>query len=721
MKWLNNHIHFIKSRSRDQNIIEQKTESINQGSNIIYTTGDNPIHDPKDDLLGRVKIAQSFAQQVISLDKREGVSIGVLGPWGSGKTSFVNLARPEFNRLGATIIDFNPWMFSGAEQLVEMFFTELANQLKIQKNLVDIAQDIEEYGELFSSLTWLPVIGSFFEGLKSSSKILTKILQNRKKGIGEFRQKLVNKLQKLNHPIVVILDDIDRLSSSEIKEIFKLIRLTANFPNVVYIVEFDRDRVENALNDQGVPGRDYLEKILQVIIDLPKIPSQILYKQFFYALDQALFDINNPGLFDKNIWSDIFFEIISPLIRNMRDVRRYTAIIHGTVVSLDGQIALTDVLALEAIRIFLPDIYKGLYKSIEALTTVSPNTYPPQESHYLQQSIDDLINKSGDNKKIIEAMIKRLFPAAERHIGGSHYGPDWKSIWLRERRVAHEDILRFYFENVTGTGLQAFNAAERAFSIMNDRVAFENYLHSTEFDQLVDVIAAIENFEEKFTSDQVIPGIIVLLNILPTLPEKQRGIFDFGPKTYVKRVVYRLIRSLGNTESIEAAVDEILPALNSIFAKLEFILMVGYQNGIGHKLISEKKAIILEQNWRSEVRSATIPQLIQEHDLLRILIFAKTYKNPDEPQIEIPDSIDLTLAVLKSAKREEISQSIGSRTIKHSPRLAWNALNELFGSAEELKKRIYNLKIIETKNNTELLSLVEKYLNGWNPDDTDDD
>lgn len=64
-------------------------------------------------------------------------------------------------------------------------------------------------------------------------------------------------------------------------------------------------------------------------------------------------------------------EVIQPLIRTMRDVRRYAAAIHGTVRDLDGQIALVDVLALEAIRVFLPDVFRSMHAALEGLTTTS--------------------------------------------------------------------------------------------------------------------------------------------------------------------------------------------------------------------------------------------------------------------------------------------------------------------------------------------------------------
>jgi hypothetical protein len=58
------------------------------------------------------------------------------------------------------------------------------------------------------------------------------------------------------------------------------------------------------------------------------------------AIDKSLSQIANPGPFDKDVWPEIFMEIIRPLIRNMRDVRRYAATIPGTVRDLDGQLAL---------------------------------------------------------------------------------------------------------------------------------------------------------------------------------------------------------------------------------------------------------------------------------------------------------------------------------------------------------------------------------------------
>ena len=71
--------------------------------------------------------------------------------------------------------------------------------------------------------------------------------------------------------------------------------------------------------------------------------------------------------------------------------------------------------------------------------------------------------------------------------------------------------------------------AEQALKYMVDRDAFDKYLRSLDpVAKLQDVIANLGVFEEQFTPEHVVPGTIVLLNLLP-LPERQKGMFDLPP------------------------------------------------------------------------------------------------------------------------------------------------------------------------------------------------
>lgn len=213
----------------------------------VRVPSDNPISRIEDDALGRNVLAECLVNRVLEFDFSAGIVMGVLGAWGAGKTSLINLARKEFEARGVPVLDFNPWMFSGTEQLVYSFFAELSAQLRVRLGFSEIAERLDQYGEAFSGLSWLPIVGPWIERGRTVSKMLRQIGERRKEGLSGRRDKLESILVRLERPIVVVLDDIDRLTTSEIRDIFKVVRLTANFPNIIYIVAFDRSRVEDAL------------------------------------------------------------------------------------------------------------------------------------------------------------------------------------------------------------------------------------------------------------------------------------------------------------------------------------------------------------------------------------------------------------------------------------------------------------------------------------------
>jgi hypothetical protein len=576
---------------------------------------------------------------------------------------------------------------------------------------------LADLGEAFSGLAWLPMVGPWIDRGRGAAKLLSKILQRRMEGTTDRRERLKAALAALEHPILVVLDDVDRLSSPEIREIFKLVRLTASFPNIIYVVAFDRLRVEQALSEQGVPGRDYLEKILQVAVDLPAVPPEALTRQIFAAINSALDGIPERGTFDDAVWPDLFMEVIRPLLRNMRDVRRYAAAIHGTVEALGGQIALADVLTLEAIRVFLPDVFAQFRVSVEGLTTPSGQSLGSGDPPELKAEIDALVAAGGERAEIVRALIQRLFPAGQRHLGRSSFGSSWSKTWLRDRRVAHEQILRLYLERVAGEQLLAFTDAQRAWALMADGDGFRAYMESLDQDRREDVIAALETYEDEYRPEHVVPATTVLLNLLPNLPEKPRGMLSLDTRLVVGRVTFRLIRSLGDPAAAEAAVREILPHVTSLSSKFELITDVGYREGAGHQLVTESAAEGFEAEWRAEVRAASIPDLIAESDLLRVLIFAQRDLAEDEPSFEIPDSPEMTLAVLRAAKSEVRGQTIGNRAIRRTWHLAWNTLVDLYGGEETLRTRVDALKAVAPDGESELLDLAERYLGGWRPKD----
>ena len=137
--------------------------------------------------------------------------------------------------------------------------------------------------------------------------------------------------------------------------------------------------------------------------------------------------------------------------------------------------------------------------------------------------------------------------------------------------------------------------------------------------------------------------------------------------------------------------------------------------------MSETAAEEFEKAWRDEVRSTSVDDLARESDLVRVLRAAKREAAPSEDPLRIDDSSQLTLAVLRSARSEALSQAMGSRAVRRSPHLAWDVLIELYGDEATLRERIESLKATRPEGADELLELADKYLAGWRPKDFGDE
>lgn len=529
-------------------------------------------------MLGRALVARDFARSVREIDASQGIVVGVLGAWGHGKSSFVNLMREEFARPPELpVIEFNPWVFSGGQQLTDVFFREIAAELRLkdQSKFGAIAEGLDKYGDVLSPLAVIPWFGSWFDRAFKATKAATTWWNDRRKGSRAFRETVSDALKQLDQSVVVVIDDIDRLTTNEIRDIFKLVRLTASFPNVIYVLAFDRRRVEQALSEDGVPGRAYLEKILQLSFDVPMIPTEVLRVQVFERLDVILQQIE--GLrFTEAIWPDVYVEIIEPLIGSLRDVTRLGLSARPTLRALGQQIEAVDLLALEAVRVFRPEIFKAVHTARLALTetqSVWGRTQDPDR----KAAIDALLQVAGEDEGVVRALIQQLFPAGRTYIENNNYGPEWLNTWRREHRVAYIGYLDLYFGRTLPSDLVSFQQAELAYAQIEDADALGEYLDSLPREDLESAIAGLEAYQAEYPDASVVPASVTLLNRIADIPERRnRGMFDLmRPDVIVTRVVIRLLRRLEDEAARENAVREILAGVQSYSSQELLIRSVG--------------------------------------------------------------------------------------------------------------------------------------------------
>lgn len=682
---------------------------------------DNPIKDLEGDVLNRNDSAKIFAGHVLQLDVSEGAVVGVIGPWGSGKTSFINLAKLEFEANNIHVLDFNPWMFSGAEQLVERFFAEISVEMKkggmedIGKNFMQLGNALSGTVNIASKVLGMPQVGEIINQVWKAAK--ENLEQTENESVNHLREKTTQDFLSREDPLIVVIDDIDRLSSPEIRDIFKLVRLTASFPNLIYIMAFDRFRVEQAFNENGGSdgnnlGRAYLEKIVQFSFELPEVPDHLLEGKLNSEITRACFRSRIASRLNEDLWIDIYPEIIRPLIRNMRDIYRYVASTQLALTDLKDKVEPVDVVALEAIRMFLPDTFKHIPKKIKILTVAS---FPQSNVDYLNQtqmqmkcnmtddglkekheeSIGEIIKASNGREDVARAMIWRLFPAGKQYmnkknIGDTELDPNqYAEDWIKDHRVAHENILRLYLERVTNPDFLTNNIAEQALEKMANQSELENILSGWDLVQWIEIVNRWGHSGNNFQPDQVKPGLIALLNSPPDMSEWDADTIPIVRRT-MRRIVRRLFESHKNT-SLESMILSVWPKIHPLSSKWILILESKHSsNQIDNKQISEQAVNQLEKELRKEIQKISADKLSAEFFLGDILLF---YKEESDVVhlLNTHDSLKLDFAVLWNFRGISSEGVSGSRVVRRTTTISCKFLCDLYGGKERLRSRVENL------------------------------
>ena len=665
---------------------------------------DNPISSPEEDVLEWSSIAEAFARRTLNFDATHGLVIGVFGPWGSGKTSFINLARPEFKRAGVPVFEFNPWLFSGAHQLLERFFSELSTEMRESSDLERIGGYLKKYGDLLSpaisGLTGSPHAGSAW------SAFLKRIPIQTEPSVSAIssRNKLIRALAQRSNPIVVVLDDVDRLPIDEIRELFKLVRLTASFPNLIYVVACDRLRVEAALEDHEPNIRgSYLEKIFQWFVDVPTASRERLRKELRDVTRKALGQIDPP--FTHNDWSDIEVEIILPLIRNMRDVRRYGFAVRGTVDDLGTTVAVVDVLALEAIRLFLPSLFDELLRLISDLAVL-----PAWESN--QQRSDDIIwEQLGDtdesdeasrarlnelieavdrgHRRVVRAMIQRLFLGGRSE--SEKQDPDWSAQQLRNNRIVHGSIFRLYFTRVADTDLTASSSAKRAFGLLHDQRALSDFMRTQDPETWPKAILSLWGmFHRDFTVEHADSGLVVFWNLLPDMPRAD-SMFADEPLTVTRIMSESLLVPLVGTNNLVDLLKNILLQLRSLSSKVALVTQIKSLEIVNATFLSDADIYRLEEWTNNEILSVNADQLAEERHPAQILMFSSKHANPPDTPFMIHDSPKLTFALLWDCQTQSSSMELGSRAVETKRGIHESTLMSIHGNQQMLSERVESL------------------------------
>jgi predicted KAP-like P-loop ATPase len=459
---------------------------------------DAPITSSSQDRLNRTGLATAIARAILTLDAKESVVIGIYGPWGTGKTSLLNLLQEQLDETQSTIptliMRFNPWDFSDQNQLVAQFFNDLSAFLRLHETiplLSKIADVVEEYGKLLDPLARL-VAPRLAEISKLSWLLFRKAKPRLQRTNIDLKAQINSVFRVVSAKLVILVDDVDRLNASEIRQVFQLVKLNANFTNTVYVVAFNKASVEKALEEvsPGLPG-EYLEKIVQVAFVLPPIGETKLTQLMTEEFDHTLLWFKVPQI-DEQRFGNMFFSGFRDYFRTLRDVTRFFNLFRFSLAMIAEDTNFIDLAVIEAFALFESEFFIAI-QSHSDLFVGSIGYQDRQRKPSLTEQYDKLLKAVPEERRErVVSLCRFLFPKMEYVYSNTTYGPEWEQQWERDRRVASSRYFPFYFQLAVPEGevsrVEMARALGDATSVEHFVAVLDDFNRSGRFAPFVDLL-----------------------------------------------------------------------------------------------------------------------------------------------------------------------------------------------------------------------------------------
>lgn len=387
---------------------------------------DSPIKDLGEDYLQQEKFVNRLKSVITDYNSQDSLTIQLRGEWGSGKSSVLNMLKnslEEDSEKGPLVMYFNPWNFSTKNELIKSFFKELSVIFKENMGDEEFSKLNDFLNLIMSSVVSLtPLFGadSFFSIIANIfSNILIWISKRSvdEKNLVDVKNKLNSLLIKNNRKIVVMVDDIDRLTNIEIEQVFQLTKSIADFSNMIYILAYDEKYAITALENNGIhQPKEYIKKINQLQLDIPKA-NKLNLKEIFFERISEIFKKNHLN-FDYYIIEDIYYSYLTNYFSTIRDINRYLNTLSFYLPLIKERVYINDFLRLTILQVFEYDIYLKIKNNPEMfvesydfdylISNHIPSIYYVHEKK--AKEFYEELYKLADNEEIVKKILYGLFP-----------------------------------------------------------------------------------------------------------------------------------------------------------------------------------------------------------------------------------------------------------------------------------------------------------------------
>lgn len=458
--------------------------------NKIQIMDSNKIEE---DLFERKDIVYNLCYSIAtSVNYPDSFTIGVVGEWGSGKSTIIELAKTTLlenfvYREDVNIIDdFDPWTIKSQDALILAMYNIIMDALeenisyfkrkKVQNALINISTNIPYIGK---------GIGNFFE--------------NRIDEYTEYKEikaDLEEKLEKSKNHLIFIIDNLDRMNSDNVLFLLTLIGTLFKLPNITYIVAYDKKRLKSIFRTDKIDPK-YLEKIINKEIVVPKIHNFDKQQIFYNCLKNCIediYNINNKTFFvipesinnyNLEVVNNKTIEKVASKFDNIRDFIRFLNIIIYDI--NDVSLNKLDFLIIKLIEYFDYELYFKIYKNKNFITTEKENIEccTKEEIKFFKETkksnffdLLQLLSFQSTNFYNLEKEPQKKYPIYNinsKFLKHSICNKDIFEDYFSHNFYTEEykEIIQF-FKNISNTD---YNSIEDFFNV-NNKYLERNYIHS---------------------------------------------------------------------------------------------------------------------------------------------------------------------------------------------------------------------------------------------------
>jgi hypothetical protein len=522
---------------------------------------DVPITDDSEDILGRTKFVDDFYSQIRSFPSEDSFVFGINGPWGSGKTSVLNLLRNRLRRDKKIIlVDFNPWYFQSAETIIRRFYDGVAHAINQQFFYPSLGSATRRYARALA-----PLLKRY--GIDFAS--------NDEATVEEVKASIESYIAQLGRRIVIIVDDLERAHRDELLTVLQIVRLGANFKNTLFVLAYDQEQISGQLVSLKI-SPEFLEKIVQSPEDLPAVDKNEIDRYLIYSdsaghkshLDQLLdnLEISGPRRteFDKKS-VELYVSHLSAFFPTLRSAKRFLIGLSVRLPAVKDEVHLLDFFLLEILRVeFNPvfqDIRNNPYFYIPPWSTKSILASPlglefdakdkEENRGKVRKHVNELLAAEPQKENIL-AVLKALFvPRIGDAFGrpGS-YGDSTAAAYRADKRLSHPECFDKYFQLAVPKGAIPDAAVEAILAMWLNAPEPEKAILGSlgdlaERNQLVETLERILMFLGKIDAKLIIPLLrAVTLSVKAVGLEEDRS----EQNAYFKLILFLLDERVPDAE-----------------------------------------------------------------------------------------------------------------------------------------------------------------------------